>query len=344
MLRAAGLHTTEGVHVDPRFSSARSSAPRADGKPAGAVALRVDGLEKRYGRTVALAGLSFEVHAGEVFGLLGPNGAGKTTVISILATERRPSGGDAMLFEHSIPGEASVVRRLIGVVPQDVALYPMLTAAENLAFFGRIYSVERGQLKPRSDELLQFVGLEGRRDHYVNTFSGGMKRRLNLAVALMHRPKLLLLDEPTVGVDPQSREQIFDIVRRLRQAGMAILYATHHMEEAERLCNRLGIVSQGRLVATGTLDSLVADLECTQTIELHGLPHGTDLSAVRAIDGLCLIESADGVTRLFVKNAARFLEPLHKIIGRSRQPVRIKIAPMSLEHVFLRLTDKEFPQ
>ncbi len=303
--------------------------------------LRVDGLQKRYGATAAVAGLSFEVREGEVFGLLGPNGAGKTTTISILATERRPSGGDALLVNHSIRREPRVVRHMIGVVPQDVALYPMLTAAENLRFFGRLYGVRRAELEKRIDELLHFVGLEGRRNDYVGTFSGGMKRRLNLAVALVHRPKLILLDEPTVGVDPQSREHIFAIVHRLRDAGHAILYTTHYMEEAEGLCDRLGIVDQGKLIAMGTLDALLATLGCGETIEVRGLPPGTDLTAIRAAGGMCRIERSDGVTRLFVSGAARFLEPLQKIISRSTQPVQVRMAPVSLEHLFLHLTGKE---
>src|SRR6266851_2258871 len=171
-------------------------------------ALRVDALSKRYGAIEAVSGVSFEVHQGEIFGLLGLNGAGKTTLISMLATERRPSGGDALLLGHSIRDERSAVRRMIGVAPQEIALYPMLTAAENLRFFGRIYNICGEQLTWRVEQLLHFVGLQDRGNDRVAKYSGGMKRRLNLAVALVHRPKLILLDEPTAGVDPQSREEI----------------------------------------------------------------------------------------------------------------------------------------
>jgi len=217
----------------------------------------------------------------------------------------------------------------------------MLSAAENLHFFGRVYGVKRAELESRIDELLHFVGLEGRRNDYVATFSGGMKRRLNLAVALVHRPKLILLDEPAAGVDPQSREHIFEIVRRLREAGNAILYTTHYMEEAERLCDRIGILSQGKLVAMGTLDDLLASLECGEIIEMRGLPPGTDLATVQAAGEVCRIESSDGVVRLFVNRADDLLGPLQKIISRSKQPVHLKIAPLSLEHLFLHLTGKE---
>jgi ABC-2 type transport system ATP-binding protein len=305
------------------------------------VELRVHDIRKSYGATEAVAGLSFEVRAGEVFGLLGPNGAGKTTTIAMLATERAPTGVDAILFGHSVRREPRLVRRLIGVAPQDLALYPMLTAAENLRFFGRLYGIRRAELAHRIDELLTFVGLEGRRNDYVSTFSGGMKRRLNLAVALVHRPRLVLLDEPTAGVDPHSREQIFAIVNRLREAGNAILYTTHYMEEAERLCDRIGIMDHGKLIAMGTLDELLAQLDCPETVELRGLPRHIDVTALGADSAVRRIERADGVVRQFVSNAARVLGPLHKIISRSGQPVHLKITPPSLEQLFLELTDRE---
>jgi ABC-2 type transport system ATP-binding protein len=310
-------------------------------QPLKPVVLRVDSLQRRYGDIDAVAGVSFDVREGEVLGLLGPNGAGKTTVISILATERAPSGGDAMLFEHSVREEPEIVRRMIGVAPQDIAIYPKLTAEENLRFFGRMYGVGRAVLENRISELLHLVGLEKRRDDYAGTFSGGMKRRLNLAAALVHSPRVVLLDEPTSGVDPQSRENIFEIVRRLRDAGAAILYTTHYMEEAEGLCDRLGIMNQGKLVAMGTLDALLAKLECAEIIEVRGLPPETDLGAVQAVGLVCRVERTDGLIRLFVKNATYLLEPLQKIISRSRQTVHLKIAPISLEHLFLQLTGSE---
>src|SRR6266478_2175495 len=303
-------------------------------QPPKPVALRVDSLQKRYGAINAVAGVSFDLREGEVLGLLGPNGAGKTTVISMLATERAPSGGDATLFDHSLLREPRIVRRIIGIAPQDIAIYPMLTAAENLQFFGRIYDVSGALLENRIGELLHLVGLEKRRNDYAGTFSGGMKRRLNLAAALVHSPRVLLLDEPTSGVDPQSRENIFEIVRRLREAGTAILYTTHYMEEAEGLCDRLGIMNQGKLVAMGTLDALLADLEWDEIIEVRGLPPGTDLTAVQAADGVYRVGCIDGVTRMLVKNATHLLEPLQKIISRSKQPVHLKITPISLEQLF----------
>jgi ABC-2 type transport system ATP-binding protein len=293
------------------------------------VALRVVGLTKCYGRTTAVRELSFEICEGEIFGLLGPNGAGKTTTIAMLATQRQPSSGDATLFGHSARKDPYHVRQMIGLAPQEVSLYPALTAAENLQFFGRI------------DELLTLVGLDPHRNVQVGIFSGGMKRRLNLAVSLVHRPKLILLDEPTAGVDPQSREQILKIIGDLRDDGNAILYTTHYMEEAERLCDRLGILSEGKLVAVGTLESLLSGLEFAEIIEVRGLPAAVDLGGMQSLGGVSRIERSEGVVRLYVKRAADYLWPLQKILSRSDQNVRLKIAPLSLENLFLHLTGRE---
>jgi ABC-2 type transport system ATP-binding protein len=304
------------------------------------VALRVEGVSKRYGELEALRNVSFDVHHGEVFGLLGLNGAGKSTLISILATERDSSSGDALLLGQSIRDNRRTVRRMIGVAPQESALYPMLTAAENLRFFGRIYDVRRVELTSRVKQLLHFVRLQDRADDRVATYSVGMKRRLGLAVALVHRPKLILLDEPTAGVDPQSREDILKLVRQLRDDGNAILYTTHYMDEAESLCDRLCILNRGKVVAVGTLDALLRNLDFSEVIELKGVSRRSDLAAIRRLRGLGHIERNDGMVRLFVKRAVEFLEPLQKIISRDKS-VRLRIAPVGLENLFLKLTGRE---
>jgi ABC-2 type transport system ATP-binding protein len=314
---------------------------RRDPNDEKAVALHVAGLTKRYGTTTAVSGLNFEVAQGEIFGLLGPNGAGKTTTIAMLATQRAPSSGDATLFGHSACKDPYRVRQMIGLAPQEVSLYPALTAVENLQFFGRICGVKQSDLRERTEELLALVGLDAHRDAQVGIFSGGMKRRLNLAVSLVHRPKLILLDEPTAGVDPQSREQILKIIGGLRDDGNAILYTTHYMEEAERLCDRLGILSEGKLVAVGTLDELLSGLEFAEIIEVRGLPAQVDLGGMHALGGVSRIERDDGVVRLYVKRATDYLWPLQKIINRCGESVRIKIAPLSLENLFLHLTGME---
>jgi ABC-2 type transport system ATP-binding protein len=304
------------------------------------IALRVQALTKRYGNREALAAVSFDVRKGEVFGLLGLNGAGKTTLISMLATLRQPSGGDAILLGHSIRHESRTVRHMIGIAPQEDALYPMLTAAENLRFFGRIYDVHGAQLENRIVRLLKFVGLQERGNDFVAHFSGGMKRRLNLAAALVHQPELILLDEPTSGVDPHSREEILNLVRNLRDEGKSIIYTTHYMEEAEGLCDELAILEAGKLVAIGTLDKLLSKFKFSEIIELRGLSPQADLSAIGSSPGIGRVEHGEGVVRLFVHRAVDYLDPLQKVMSRERA-AQLKIKRISLENVFLYLTGRK---
>jgi ABC-2 type transport system ATP-binding protein len=227
-------------------------AQAAAGPPSAAGELvRVADLRVRYGERAALDGISFSVAAGEVVGLLGPNGAGKTTTLSVLATLRAPSDGTATVGGHDVGRHPAQARRAVGLVPQNVALYPTLTARENLRFFARLIGLRRGAADAALAAALELAGLSERADDIVATFSGGMQRRLNLACALLHTPRVLLLDEPTVGVDPQSRERIFTAVRAQAAAGAAVLYSTHYMEEAERLCERVVLIDRGRVVAAG---------------------------------------------------------------------------------------------
>jgi ABC-2 type transport system ATP-binding protein len=213
-------------------------------------------LTKRFGQRVAVDGISFEIERGEIFGLLGPNGAGKSTTVNVLNTYLRPDGGEVTITGLTTSAGMAVKRR-IGVVPQELALYDDLSAFANLSFFARICEVPRAERTARVREMLEQVGLADRAAEPVREFSGGMKRRLNLALGILHRPAFLMLDEPTVGVDPQSREKIFDIICGLRDSGTALLYTTHYMEEAEQLCDRIAIMDDGRIVAMGTLEELL---------------------------------------------------------------------------------------
>lgn len=310
----------------------------SDGRPK--VVLHVGDLRKHYGTTEAVRGVSFDLRQGEVFGLLGLNGAGKTTLISMLAGLREPSGGDALLLGHSIRNETRAIRHMIGVAPQEDALYPMLSAAENLRFFGRMYDVRGAQLEDRITHLLHFVGLQDRANDLAANYSGGMKRRLNLAAALVHEPELILLDEPTSGVDPESREEILSLVRTLRRDGKSIIYTTHYMEEAQGLCDELAILEKGRFVALGTLDSLLHNVDFSEIIEVKGLLPHADVSAVSSLPGIGHVEQGDGTLRLFVKRAADYLEPLNKIMSRERT-ADLKITPISLENLFLHLTGRK---
>ena len=223
--------------------------------------LEVDNLVKKYGDFAAVDGVSFTVDEGEVFGLLGPNGAGKTTTISMLTGILEPTDGTARIGGHDIKTDLNEAKKINGLVPQDLALYPTLSARANLQFFGRIYGLSGKDLKERVEDVLRIVALTDRADEAVEKYSGGMKRRVNIAAGLVHQPKLLFLDEPTVGVDPQSRNHIFESVMRLnRERGMSIIYTSHYMEEVELLCKRVAIIDQGKIIAMDTIQNLVAIL------------------------------------------------------------------------------------
>ena len=239
-----------------------------DGRP---VEVQVNDLKKTFGKIEAVNGVSFTIGKSEIFGLLGPNGAGKSTTINMMCGYLEPTSGDTLIDGLSITKEPLRVKRLIGVVPQEIALYKDLNPLENLDFFGQLYNMPAKARKARAVDVLQFVGLYERRKDAVKTFSGGMQRRINMAIAMMHQPSLLLMDEPTVGVDPQSRENIFDTIEKLRDQGTTILYTTHYMEEAERLCNHIAIMDEGRIIAMGTLEQLLALRDQAREVQR---PHG----------------------------------------------------------------------
>ncbi|MBM3123578.1 MAG: ATP-binding cassette domain-containing protein, partial [Chloroflexi bacterium] len=218
------------------------------------IAIKVDDLYKSFGETAAVKGVFFEILQGEIFSLLGPNGAGKTTTISMLSCLLRPDRGDAVILGHSILSEPMGVKSVLGVVPQDLALYEDLTARENLDFWGKMYGLRGASLRSRVDEVLEVIGLRERANERVGKYSGGMKRRVNIGVALLHKPKVIYMDEPTVGIDPQSRRNILDSVVGLKDQGMTVLYTTHYMEEAQELSDHIAIMDHGELIACGTHD------------------------------------------------------------------------------------------
>jgi ABC-2 type transport system ATP-binding protein len=222
--------------------------------------LSIRNVVKHYGQHTALAGVSFDVAAGELFGLLGPNGAGKTTLLSIVSCLLEATSGEALILGQKASTHDRNLRRSIGIVPQELAIYGELNARENLNFFGSLYGVAGEELRKRVDHTLEAIGLTDRADDRVETFSGGMKRRLNLGAALIHQPKLLLLDEPTTGVDPQSRNHIFEEVRRLAAEGVGIVYTSHYIEEVQSLCSRVGIIDHGKLIACDSLPVLLAQM------------------------------------------------------------------------------------
>jgi len=239
-----------------------------DGRPA---EVQVLDLVKHFGKHEAVKGVSFTIGRGEIFGLLGPNGAGKSTTINMMCGYLTSTSGDTTVDGVSVNNAPLKVKRIIGVVPQEIALYKELTSLENLAFFGQLYGMSSQERKERAAEVLQFVGLYDRRKEAIKTFSGGMQRRINMAVAMMHNPTFLMMDEPTVGVDPQSRENIFDTIEKLRDQGMTILYTTHYLEEAERMCNHIAIMDDGQIIAMGTLEQLLALRDQSREV---ARPHG----------------------------------------------------------------------
>ncbi|MBW6510512.1 MAG: ATP-binding cassette domain-containing protein [Desulfuromonadaceae bacterium] len=237
--------------------------------PAGDNVIATQDLVKRYpgADQAALNGLTLQVARGTVFGLLGPNGAGKTTAISTLCTLLRPTAGTATVLGHDVVREADAVRRLIGLVPQDIALYPSLTARENLRYFARMVRVPGRRIEARVSECLELVGLLDCADRRIATYSGGMKRRANLAVGILHQPDILFLDEPTVGIDAQSRNLILERLAELNRAGMTLLYTTHYMEEAQQLCDQIAIIDAGRIIASGAPAQLVAAADDCANLE-----------------------------------------------------------------------------
>ena len=305
--------------------------------------LSVRGLSKSFGERVAVDGVSFAIASREIYGLLGPNGAGKTTSISMIAGILARDAGEITIDGISIDA-GPPARAMIGIVPQSITLYLDLTARENLDFWGRMYDLSGAALREAIDGALDAVGLSRRADDIVGTYSGGMQRRLNLACGILHRPKLVILDEPTVGVDPQSRGAIFDLVERLRDTGTAILYTTHYMEEAERLCARIGIIDSGRLIAEGTRAELVARLGQEARIEI-GVARGDSLEhaerIVSALEGVVSATVENGHLHVIADHGANRLPTLlSALLNAGTVTESVRVVEPNLEDVFLRMTGR----
>ncbi|HEX6946995.1 MAG TPA: ABC transporter ATP-binding protein [Acidimicrobiia bacterium] len=302
--------------------------------------LAVEGLKKSFGDLVAVNGVGFTVDAGETYGLLGPNGAGKTTTISMIAGLLAPDAGSVSIEGDSISVRSTRGRSHIGLVPQDLAIYPDLTCRENLVFFGRLYGLSGDRLQRRVDEVLDVIGLTDRAKDLTKEFSGGMKRRLNIGIGLLHEPRLLILDEPTVGVDPQSRIAILDAVEQLSSEGMAVLYTTHYMEEAERLCDRVGIIDEGSIKAEGTRRDLVALIGEKDRIVLTGELDGA-ADDVRQIPGVAEVYQSEHRLDVMVGQASSILPTILTRISQAGCSVTgVEVEEPNLEAVFLHLTGK----
>jgi ABC-2 type transport system ATP-binding protein len=309
--------------------------------------LEVSHLCKSFGSTVAVDDISFHVEAGEIFGLVGPNGAGKSTTMMILAGLRRADSGTVAIAGQS-PGQGNhALQQILGVVPQDLAIYADLTAGENLDFFGGIYGLRGADLKGRIERVLKQTGLTSHADQYVNTFSGGMKRRLNFGVAVLHDPKFVILDEPTVGVDPQSRSHLLECVKQLAAGGMGVIYASHYMEEVEAICQRVAVIDHGKILAHGTLEELLdkshADLyihvaapEAELKQRLQGL---ADVVATNGHESQAIIsrerKAAPGVV------TGRLAKVLDALVAAKLEVMSIETREHNLERLFLELTGRK---
>ncbi len=306
--------------------------------------VQVLNLVKKYGDFTAVKGISFDIQEGEVFSLLGPNGAGKTTTISVLSTLYAPTSGDAMIGAHSVVREPMAVRKIIGVVPQDLALYDDLSARENLSFWGQMYGLSGKALRIRIGEVLEQIGLTEKANQRIKTYSGGMKRRVNIGVGLLHKPRLLFMDEPTVGIDPQSRRAILDSVKELNRQGMTVLYTTHYMEEAHELSNRVGIMDHGELIALGTQHELTRQIGENDALILHiGETENAEALAiaVRTLSGVLKADVSENTVTIIAPEAEEILAPV--VTKANEIGVKIRSVDMqepNLEAVFLHLTGR----
>ncbi|NLG27836.1 MAG: ABC transporter ATP-binding protein [Chloroflexi bacterium] len=302
----------------------------------------VQDLFKNYGDIKAVQGVSLIVQRGEIFSLLGPNGAGKTTLLSMLACLLEPARGDAWVLGHSIRTDSLGVRAAIGVVPQEVAVYEDLSAAENLDFWGRMYGLHGPRLRARVDAVLEIIGLAERRKGRVAKFSGGMKRRLNIGIALLHEPQVLFMDEPTVGIDPQSRRNILDSVLALNRAGMTVLYTTHYMEEAQELSNHIAIMDHGKLIAMGTHEELVRSVGEMDQITLRLSEEAPALLAQwRQLEGAHSVSAEQGAVVLLAEDSHLIVPALFESAGRAGVRITsVDVQEPNLESVFLQLTGR----
>ena len=306
--------------------------------------LEVKELKKNYGDFAAVKGVSFDIQEGEIFSLLGPNGAGKTTTISMLSTLYAPTAGDASIAGHSVTRDPMAVRGVIGVVPQDIALYEDLTARENLLFWGQMYGLSGKALNTRVDEVLEQIGLTDKAKNRVKTYSGGMKRRVNIGVGLLHKPRLLFMDEPTVGIDPQSRRAILDTVKDLNRQGMTVLYTTHYMEEAQELSDRVGIIDHGELIALGTQAELTRQVGETETLILHIGENDDPEALAKSLDGVKDVLEASASEHEVSVIAHEAEDVLAAVVTKANERgihIRsIDIREPNLEAVFLNLTGR----
>ncbi len=306
--------------------------------------LEVKDVSKKYGKKQVLSGVSFDIEEGDMFGLIGPNGAGKSTLINIITGILDPLNGEVLIGGHSIKKKPIEAKRLIGLVPQELALSEDISAIDNLNFFASLYGLSGKKLKEAVNEALEVAGLTEKKKEKVKKFSGGMKRRLNLAAAIMHKPRLLILDEPTVGIDPQSRNNIFEYLRKVNsQDKTTILYTSHYMEEVEELCKNIFVIDEGREIAYGTLNSVKEKANGTVTIEIKADKINEDIiEKISLLDGALNVEKEANTLNILYERDKVNLDGLIKILQTSGAVIKaIQINELNLGEVFLQLTGKK---
>jgi ABC-2 type transport system ATP-binding protein len=305
-------------------------------------AIEVKELKKSFGDLQAVRGVDFFANQGEILSLLGPNGAGKSTTISIISGLLQPCAGDAFIMGHSVTRDPKAAKSNLGVVPQEIALYPDLSARENLLFWGKMYGLRGNTLKQRVDEIFETIDLTDRQKDKVGKFSGGMKRRVNIAVALLHKPAVVIMDEPTVGIDPQSRRHILDSVKELNRQGTTVLYTTHYMEEAAELSDHIAIMDQGQIIAYGTHDDLIKMIGEQTRIDLT---FNAEVSHIipdwKALQGVSSLDASDGKVTILVDDSNHLLPRLLEVAANGGVRIlSVDIQEPNLEAVFLHLTGR----
>jgi ABC-2 type transport system ATP-binding protein len=305
-------------------------------------AIEVKNLKKSFGDLQAVAGVNFSAVRGEVFSLLGPNGAGKTTTISMLSTLLKPDEGDALVMGHSLRNDPMGVKSVLGVVPQEIALYEDLSARENLTFWGKMYGLRGKDLQKRVAEVLELIDLSDRQKERVGKFSGGMKRRVNIGLALLHKPKVIYMDEPTVGIDPQTRRSILDSVVNLKNEGMTVLYTTHYMEEAQELSDHIAIMDHGKVIALGTNAELVKIVGGMDRITLTINTESRRVQEIwRAVPGIQQVSAENGTLILLADDSNLVLPTLFETANTAGVRITsVDIQEPNLEAVFLHLTGR----
>lgn len=305
--------------------------------------ITVRSVSKSYGNIDAVRNVSFSIKKGEIFGILGPNGAGKSTIVNILNTLIKPDKGDVIIDGINISGDGNAVKLIMGVVPQEIALYEELTAYENLMFWGGLYNIPKSVLIENANRTLDIVDLSSRKRDRIRTFSGGMKRRINIACSLLHNPRILVLDEPTVGVDPQNRNHIFEVIERLHDEGMTIIYTTHYMEEAERFCDKIAIMDVGRIIALGTLKELreMSDAKDRLTIKLVDFDDEI-ISRIRSAIPSVRFDSTSRTLETDCENISNEISVITNLVQNAGGVIeRIYTRGTNLESIFLKLTGKK---